>query len=206
MPEIKAILSTDDADRRADLVAGHLSRLEGELDRTRAAVVALQRLLRPDAEALAIELRLVPERTVAAVSGTVRRDDVNAWYDAAMRDLDAAVAPGDRLGTPAGRYANELFTEGSGEVMVFYPVQEIVTTGRVETVSLPEIELAVAVHSGSHDDITETYGRLGQWVVDHALVVAGPVHETYLVGPRDNDAETTWRTEIGWPIFRISRR
>ena len=176
-------------------------------DRTRAAVVALQRLLHPDSEALAIELRLVPERTVAAVSATVRREDVNAWYDAAVRDLDAAVHPGMRQGPPAGRYANELFTEGTGEVMVFYPVHGIAsvlgTTGRVELTSLPAIELAVAVHSGSHDDITETYGRLGQWVVDHALVVAGPVHETYLVGPRDTDAETQWRTEIGWPIFRI---
>jgi hypothetical protein len=36
---------------------------------------------------------------------------------------------------------------------------------------------------------------------EHALVVAGPVHETYLVGPRDTDERTAWRTEIGWPVF-----
>ena len=29
----------------------------------------------------------------------------------------------------------------------------------------------------------------------------GPVHETYLVGPRDTDDRSAWRTEIGWPVF-----
>jgi hypothetical protein len=27
------------------------------------------------------------------------------------------------------------------------------------------------------------------------------VHETYLVGPRDTDDRSAWRTEIGWPVF-----
>jgi hypothetical protein len=36
------------------------------------------------------------------------------------------------------------------------------------------------------------------------LVVAGPVHEIYLVGPRDTEDAAAWRTEIGWPVFRTS--
>ena len=75
---------------------------------------------------------------------------------------------------------------------------------RIAVLELPAAELAVAVHPGSHDDIAVTYGRLGAWVVEHALAVDGPVHETYLVGPRDTPAESDWRTEIGWPIFRLS--
>jgi hypothetical protein len=43
-------------------------------------------------------------------------------------------------------------------------------------------------------------------VVDHALAVAGPIHETYLVGPRDTDDPARWSTEIGWPIFRLTAR
>jgi hypothetical protein len=27
------------------------------------------------------------------------------------------------------------------------------------------------------------------------------VHETDLVGPRDTDERSAWRTEIGWPVF-----
>ncbi|MFI5611718.1 GyrI-like domain-containing protein [Amycolatopsis sp. NPDC051903] len=69
---------------------------------------------------------------------------------------------------------------------------------------LPAAELAVVVHCGPHDDIDVTYGRLGAWVVGHALAVAGPVSETYLVGPRDDPDPAAWRTEIGWPVFRLS--
>ncbi len=62
----------------------------------------------------------------------------------------------------------------------------------------------MAVHPGSHDDIDVTYGRLGAWVVAHALGVDGPVYETYLVGPRDTGDAGRWRTEIGWPVFRLA--
>jgi hypothetical protein len=36
------------------------------------------------------------------------------------------------------------------------------------------------------------------------LAVAGPVRETYLTGPRATGDSAAWRTEIGWPVFRIS--
>ncbi len=38
-------------------------------------------------------------------------------------------------------------------------------------------------------------------MADHAPAVAGPVHEIYVVGPRDTDDSTAWRTEIAWPVF-----
>lgn len=39
----------------------------------------------------------------------------------------------------------------------------------------------------------------------HAVVwVHGPVHERYLCGPRDTADPAAWRTEIGWPIFRVA--
>jgi hypothetical protein len=39
--------------------------------------------------------------------------------------------------------------------------------------------------------------------VTHALAVDGPTHETYAVGPRDAPEPRAWRTEIGWPVFRL---
>lgn len=87
---------------------------------------------------------------------------------------------------------------------MFWPVRQVSPSGRVQALDLSAVELAVAVHRGLHDDIGVTYGRLGEWVVDHALAVAGPVHETYLVGPSDTDIPELWRTEIGWPIFRLA--
>jgi DNA-binding transcriptional MerR regulator len=204
LAEVKSILATDDPRRRADLITGHLRRLEEELDRTRAAVVSLRRLLHPDPAGLDVELRSVPARTVAAVSGTVTLPKTLSWYDDAMAELDRAFPAAERTGPPGGRYANELFTEGAGAVTVYRPVREPRPGGRIEAVELPAVDLAVAVHPGPHDDIDVTYGRLGAWVVEHALAVDGPIHETYLVGPRDTDEPERWRTEIGWPTFHLS--
>lgn len=204
LADVAKILATEDARERADLVGGHLRRLEAELARTRAAVTSLRHLLRPDDGGLTVELRSVPTRTVAAIEGVADRTNVVSWYDEAMAELDDALAGLAPLGPPGGRYANELFTTGRGAVAVHRPVADPPSVGRVRPMELAPVELAVVVHSGPHDDIDVTYGRLGAWVVDHALAVDGPVHETYLVGPRDDPDPATWRTEIGWPVFRLA--
>jgi DNA-binding transcriptional MerR regulator len=204
LAKVKAILATDDPQQRTDLIAGHLERLEDALERTRGAVAALRQLLRPDDPQLRVELRSVPARTVAAISGDVQLAQILGWYDGAMAELDAAYPVSERTGPPGGRYANELFTEGAGAATVYRPVGDPHPSGRIEVVSLPATELAITVHSGPHDDIDVTYGRLGAWVVGHALAVDGPIHETYLAGPRDTEVSAHWRTEIGWPIFRLT--
>jgi len=205
LAEVRSILTTDDPDQRGELIAGHLQRLEAELDRTRAAVVSLRRLLSPDVAELEVELRSVPARSVAAISApAVRREDSLAWFDTAMNELDAAFPPGERTGAPGGLYENGLFTEGVGAMTLFRPVRRPRSAGRIEVVELPAADLAVAVHAGPHDDIDVTYGRLGAWVVSHTLGIDGPVHETYLSGPRDTAEAPRWRTEIGWPVFRVT--
>jgi DNA-binding transcriptional MerR regulator len=205
LAEVSTILATEDPDARATLIADHLQRLEAELDRTRAAVTSLRQLLRPDLAQLEVQLRSVPARTVAAISGMVELDEVLAWYDDAMAELDAAVVGHERLGPPGGQYDNELFTTGRGAVLIYRPVAGPPVFGRVVPLTLSATELATTVHHGPHDDIDVTYGRLGAWVVNQALVVDGPIHETYLLGPRDDPAPESWRTEIGWPIFRLSQ-
>lgn len=204
LAEVESILATDDPQRRADLIAGHMRRLEDELDRTRAAVVSLRRLLHPESEDPHVELRSVPSQTVAAISDHVTLGDAVAWYDTAMAELDSAFPPSERTGPPGGRYDNNLFTDGAGAMTVFRPVRDPRRSGRIAPVEIPAVDLAVAVHVGPHDDIDVTYGRLGAWVVSHALGVDGPICETYLVGPRDTGDSGRWRTEIGWPVFRLA--
>jgi DNA-binding transcriptional MerR regulator len=204
LAEVESILAADDPQQRADVIAGHLRRLEDELDRTRTAVASLRRLLRPDPAEIDVELRSMPVRTVAAIKGQVQLDKSLEWYDCAMAELDAAFPPEVRTGPPGGHYSNELFTDGTGEMIVFRPVQSPRPSGRIEVIKLPAVELAVAIHHGPHDDIDVTYGRLGAWVVAHALAVDGPIHEMYVVGPRDSIDPPSWRTEIGWPVFRLT--
>ncbi|WP_336921951.1 MerR family transcriptional regulator [Aquipuribacter sp. SD81] len=203
LAEIGRILRAPDPWVRAGLVAQHLQRLEAELDRTRSAVASLRRLLRPEPSPVEVGLRAEPARTVAAVADVVHAHDVLSWYAGAMAELDAAV--GDAAdGPPGGAFDNALFEEGQGRVLVYLPAPDPPRTGRVHGATLPAVELAVTTHVGAHDDIDVTYGELGSWVVRNAMSVAGPVRESYLVGPRDTPDPSAWRTELGWPVFRIS--
>ena len=115
--EVREVLATPDSDARASLVAAHLSRLESELDKTRMAVTSLRRLLQPEPERFDVELRLVPPMTVAAIGEAVDQARVLGWYDAAMTELDTALAGRQvrqrtvhrrlrgRAGLPSGRGA-----------------------------------------------------------------------------------------------------
>ncbi|WP_299038966.1 MerR family transcriptional regulator [uncultured Pseudokineococcus sp.] len=203
LAEVRQILLAPDPGTRSALVAQHLDRLETQLARTQAAVGSLQRLLRPDPDVLDVELVRTPARAAAAVEATVGCDEVLDWYAGAMAELHAVVhAP---AGPAGGLYDNALFTDDRGHALVYLPVAgPVPRVGRVHGVELAAVELAATVHHGTHDTIDVTYGELGRWVSEHALVVAGPVHETYLVGPRETPAPDQWRTQIGWPVFSLA--
>ena len=200
--DIAQLLASDVTDRSA-LITEHLARLEDRLAATGDAVRALQRLLAPTPPPLEVTHRRDPARRVAAVTGDVEIGGVLDWYAAAADEIDAAVAGVGalRTGAPGGLYDNALFTDGAGRATVFVPTDVEVRAGRVRPLELSPRELAVTVHRGPHDDIDLTYGALGAHLAEHALVVDGPVHETYLVGPRDTADADAWRTEIGWPVF-----
>lgn len=200
LPEVRQVLRAPDPAARATLVAGHLHRLEVELERTRAAVVSLRRLLDPEPAPVDVELRAVPAMTT--VADDVDLDAVLSWYAGAAAELEACVA--EPTGPPGGTYDDALFQTGRGRCVVYRPTARPPRSGRVHPLTLPPVELAVTTHVGPHGDIDVTYGALGAWLVDNALRVAGPVRETYLVGPRDTDDPAAWRTEIGWPVFRLS--
>lgn len=201
--DVRRILRTPDPGIRAALVAEHLQRLEDVLDRTRAAVVSLRRLLQPDPPPIHVELRAEPARTVAAVEAVVGSGDVEAWFAGAMAELEAAV--GDTVaGPPGGNYDNALFEQERGHALVYLPTSAPPRIGRVHPVTLPAAELAVTTHVGEHVGVEVTYGALGTWVVQNAMAVAGPVREVYLVGPRDTQDPAAWRTQIGWPVFRVT--
>ena len=202
LADVREILRSPDPAVRSELLADHLRRMERQLDRTRDAVASLQRLLEPEQAGLDVELRVVPETTVAAVEDDVDLDDSLGWYAGAMAELDAVVS--DRTGSPGGLYDNGLFENGRGHLLVYRPTDDPPEVGRVHPATLPAAELALTTHVGEHHDIDVTYGRLGTWVVENALAVAGPVREIYLCGPRDTDDPTAWRTEIGWPVFRVA--
>ena len=202
--EVGQVLAATDPEARTAVIAGHLERLERELDQTRAAVSSLRRLLEPAAAPITVEHRAMPAVTTAAIRATVTLAEVLAWYDGAMAELDRTLRGVVPTGPCGGLYDNELFTEERGDAVVYVPVADPPTSGRVRPLVIAATDLAITVHLGPHDDIDVTYGALGTYVAEHSLAIAGPVHENYLVGPRDTADPAAWRTEIGWPVFRTT--
>ena len=204
--EVREVLSATDPQARGALIAAHLERLESQLDETRAAVTSLRRLLQPASPPIQVEIRAAEAVTAAAIGAAVDHSEVVNWYGAAMAELDQTLRTAHL--TPAGPcgglYDNELFTDDRGNAVVYVPVADPPAAGRVRPFTVPAAELAITVHHGPHDDIDVSYGQLGTYVAEHALAVAGPVRETYLTGPRDTGDSAAWRTEIGWPVFRVS--
>jgi DNA-binding transcriptional MerR regulator len=202
--EVGELLAVTDLDARAAVIAQHLRRLEGQLDQTKAAVVALRRLLDPHPAALEVQRRRAEATTVAAVRGVVDRTHILQWYAEAMDELDAvlAAAGASPTGPPGGLYDNDLFSDERGAIVVYIPVAQPPRSGAVEPFVIPAAELTTTTHAGPHDDIDVTYGALGIYVKTHALEVAGPVREIYHLGPRDTAERSRWRTEIGWPTFQ----
>jgi DNA-binding transcriptional MerR regulator len=202
--EVGEVLATTDPQARRTLISSHLDRLQNQLDQTRAAVTSLRRLLDPAGTRIEVEHRSAPALSVAAIRENVALADVLTWYGPAMTEIRRAVLGTEATGPAGGLYDNALFSDERGEVVVYLPVADPPTIGRVRPLLLPARELAVTVHQGPHDDIDVTYGSLGRYVTEHEIAVAGPVQEIYLVGPADTDEPSAWQTEIAWPIFRTS--
>jgi effector-binding domain-containing protein len=182
--------------------------LEETLAETQRAVASLRELLEHPSLSAVIEHRRIPATQTAAITSTVEIGDLPAWYQGAMGEIQGTLSAQGIVasGPPGGIYAYELFTEERGDATLFFPVTgEVRPVGRVEPIWVPGAELAVIVHNGSHDDVDRSYGALATYVSEHALAVDGLIREYYLVGPPDDDDESTWRTEICWPIFDTSR-
>jgi DNA-binding transcriptional MerR regulator len=203
--DIHAVLASGDLAARNGLIAAHLRRLEAELSRTQDAVASLRDILEHPANDRRIECRRVERAPGVAIREMLRAKDASSWFGDAMAELCATVRTQNltETGVPGGIFANQLFSHGRGEAILFIPCEGTVqSTTRVSGCVIPEAELASLVHEGSHANVDMSYGALAAYVARHALPLQGPIREYYLSGPQDTADETAWRTEIGWPIFR----
>ena len=203
--EVKAVVAAADPEARNRLIVAHLDRLEGDLARTRAAVLELRGLLERPVPPRAVEHRTVPPTAAIAIQATLDRDDLLAWWQGALGELHAVLAAQGvkPAGPPAGIYASEIFQHGRGDATVFIPTDGAARpVGRARPLIVPAAELAVMLHRGSLADVDLTYGELGAHVMRHEISVEGPLREHYLIGFLDTDDRGQWETEIGWPIFR----
>jgi DNA-binding transcriptional MerR regulator len=214
LDEIAAVLAAPDVQTRAERVATHLSRLEASLEAKQRAVASLRDLLAPGAAeapdaAAGIELRSVPAVPAAAITEVVDAAEAGPWMRGAVAELLATLGAQDLApaGPAGGIFADDLFTHHRGQSTVFVPCAgDVRQIGRVVPLVVPAAELAVITHAGPTTETDRAYGVLGAFVARHALGVDGPMREYYLVGRRETPDTALWRTEVGWPVFRVAAR
>lgn len=202
--EIRGVLDAPDPTARDALIAGHLRRLEADLERTRSAITTLRDLLEHPDTQWPVERRHVPGLLVAAITEHVATAEIGGWLQGALGELYSTVAAQGQPtgGVAGGVYADGLFEADEGQATIYLPVTAPVTAGgRVHTTRLPATDLAVVSHDGPEAGIDLAYGALAAYVTRHAISVAGPIREMYPVNRHHTGDPTHWRTEIGWPIF-----
>ena len=202
IPDIKALLSTDDAAARTEIITTHLEQMEVQLQQTRDTVGALRELLAPVNTPASVEVRHEPALAVWSIGAAIEIAEIDDWFVATMTELRdvVATAEGGHF-APGGVYDRDLFTESRGEATLFVPAPhsaEIPEGVRAEV--LPPGEFAVLTHVGTHEGMDRSYGALGTYANEHLISRQGPIREHYIGGPPSDPTRFT-ATEICWPIF-----
>lgn len=204
IPDIKALLSTDDAAARTEIITTHLQQMEVQLQQTRDTVGALRELLAPVGAPAHVEVQRRPALAVWSVGATIEVSEIDNWFGLSLKTLRDALSTADSapLGVvPGGLYDRALFLESRGKATLFVPAPHSAQPPEgVRAEVLPAAEFAVLTHSGGHDDIDRSYGALGRHVNEHLLSHQGPIREHY-IGATPSAPTTFTATEICWPIF-----
>jgi DNA-binding transcriptional MerR regulator len=203
IPDIKALLSADDAAARTAILTSHLERMEMQLQHTRDTVGALRELLSPVHAPAEIELRLEPALAVWSIGTTIEVAEIDSWFAVTVGKLrDAVAATGDDSEVvPGGLYDRALFLESRGEATLFVaaPGSADPPDG-IRAQVLPEAQFAVLTHSGGHEGIDRSYAALGTYVNERLVSGRGPIREHY-IGATPSEPYAFAATEICWPIF-----
>jgi DNA-binding transcriptional MerR regulator len=205
IPDIKALLSTDDAAARTEIITTHLEQMEVQLQQTRDTVGALRELLSPVHTPAHVELRREPALAVWSIGATIEVSAIDSWFAATLKTLRDAVATttgAPSAVVPGGLYDRALFLESRGKATQFVPAPQFATPPEgVRAEVLPQAEFAVLTHPGGHDEsIDRSYGALGIYANEHLISDQGPIREHY-IGATPSDPTAFTATEICWPIF-----
>lgn len=202
LDQIRALLGAGDRSERERVLTDHLDAVHAEIERSQAAVQALQELLAPVPWRTDVEHRSLPETTVLGIAADVGWDDAEAWLDEAFAELADAMARASAVPQgPAGAlYDAAFFERHEGRVLAFVPTAaDLPRLGRAGSHRLEAREVAVMVHRGPFATLDETYASLGTYVVQGGIGADGPILENY-VSSGDDDAGTIAVTEVCWPI------
>jgi DNA-binding transcriptional MerR regulator len=91
IPDVKALLSTDDVGERNEIITTHLRHMEEQLQQTQDTVRELGELLSRARRHTEVGLRFEPPTAVWAITSTVDIDDIGTWFFTASEQLSDAL-------------------------------------------------------------------------------------------------------------------
>jgi DNA-binding transcriptional MerR regulator len=208
LADVGRVLAARDPEVTASVLGEHRSRMKQRLDETERIVNDLQDLLdEPDhLHRVVVHERHQHAQPIVTMAFRGAAAEIPAFLDRAYTSLAAHIRRHGRVPVgPTGTwYGDGQGIDHEDMDMVAWmaadgPLPADPGAGIVAA-ELPATRLAVALHVGAYDDMTDAYGALGAWVTEHRRTVTGPLQELYLVACDTNDDPSTWRTEVGWPV------
>jgi AraC family transcriptional regulator len=161
----------------------------------------LSRSRRPTMPALTIERRELDAKPALIIRRRIARADLpNTLADCFGRVFGYCHKAGLPLeGRPFTRYLSTgpgLWTIEAGKPMAVQASGE----GEIESVMLPGGPVAMAVHGGPYDELTETYTALERWIEAQGFRAGDAPWESYITDPAEHPDPKDWRTEVYWPM------
>jgi len=160
-------------------------------------------LRRPTMPMLTIERRDLPAQPVLIVRRRIARADLQSTladcFGRVFGHCHKAGLPME--GRPFTRYFSTgpgLWTIEAGKPMAAAAPGE----GEIEAGTLPPGPAVVAVHSGSYDQLGDTYVAMEKWMEAQGLRPGEAPWESYITDPAEHPDPSEWRTEIYWPVAR----
>ena len=170
--------------------------------------IDLDALVPDDSGSLAVDRRDLGQQITAVSAGTVDLPEIGPWISAALGRVAAAlgaqgVAP---VGPPFARYfpvGNHRFHVEAG-----FPTDRPVEPDEdgVAPSTLPAGPVAVTVHVGPYDGVSEAYARIATWAEQHGTTTSTDPWEIYLTDPTEQPDPSTWRTEVFLPLDAATAR
>src|SRR6516225_8400817 len=176
LDQVRTVLQASDVEARTKEIIAHLSSMETKLAELQMSVSSLRALLEGPATRPEVEFRSIAAARALAVRGTVSTAEAWAWGTDVFGEIYGRI---EQAGlTPAGP-GGALFPAGffelqQAELTAFVPVDAPISGGgRAEITTIPGVESAVMLHSGSPADSDQTYGALGTVVAERAIGIEG---------------------------------
>lgn len=141
-----------------------------------------------------IEVKDSPAMNVLANRAMMGVDEFGRYYSTLFERV-----PKERV-TPTGlngaRYYDKEFDHKSSDVEVFIGIRE---KEKADTV-MESRECAMTVHHGGYSTLSEAYGAVVAWIMEHGYEIAGAPFDLYIKTQFDSLSPEDWETEVYFPI------